>query len=213
MIKEAIGVGETLVLAQQRACEALGVAEQDVAFEVLQMPVKKTLGLFGGKLAKVKAIFEYSPAKIAANYLNEVLVAYGLKNFTLEYDEAEDGSGVALHVIGGNAKIAIGYRGDTLDAIQYLVGLVANAVCDSYYRVTINISDYRERREKVLVQLAENLAARVRRTRKPIELEPMTPYERKVIHMTIDKISGVKSWSEGEDLQRHLIVALDNESV
>lgn len=213
MIKEAIGVGETLVLAQQRACEALGVAEQDVAFEVLQMPVKKTLGLFGGKLAKVKAIFEYSPAKIAANYLNEVLVAYGLKNFTLEYDEVEDGSGVALHVIGGNAKIAIGYRGDTLDAIQYLVGLVANAVCDSYYRVTINISDYRERREKVLVQLAENLAARVRKTRKPIELEPMTPYERKVIHMTIDKISGVKSWSEGEDLQRHLIVALDNESV
>ena len=213
MIKEAIGVGETLVLAQQRACEALGAAEQDVTFEVLQMPVKKTLGLFGGKLAKVKAIFEYSPAKIAANYLNEVLVAYGLKNFTLEYDEAEDGSGVALHVIGGNAKIAIGYRGDTLDAIQYLVGLVANAVCDSYYRVTINISDYRERREKVLVQLAENLAARVRKTRKPIELEPMTPYERKVIHMTIDKISGVKSWSEGEDLQRHLIVALDNESV
>lgn len=213
MIKEAIGVGESLVLAQQRACEALGVAEQDVAFEVLQMPVKKTLGLFGGKLAKVKAIFEYSPAKIAANYLNEVLVAYGLKSFTLEYDEAEDGSGVALHVIGGNAKIAIGYRGDTLDAIQYLVGLVANAVCDSYYRVTINISDYRERREKVLVQLAENLAARVRKTRKPIELEPMTPYERKVIHMTIDKISGVKSWSEGEDLQRHLIVALDNESV
>ena len=89
------------------------------------------------------------------------------------------------------------------------MGLVANAVCDSYYRVTINISDYRERREKVLIKLAENLASKVLRTKKSIELEPMTPYERKVIHTTIENISGVKSWSEGENLQRHLIVALD----
>ena len=90
-----------------------------------------------------------------------------------------------------------------------MVGLVANAVCDSYYRVTINISDYRERREKVLIKLAENLASKVLRTKKAIELEPMTPYERKVIHTTIENINGVKSWSEGEALQRHLIVALD----
>lgn len=207
MVKEAIGIGETLVLAQQKACEELGVKEKDVLFEVLQMPVKKTFGLFGGKLAKVKAVFEFSPAEIAANYLREVLNAYGLKNFSIDYEESADG--VALHVIGGNAKIAIGYRGDTLDAIQYLVGLVANAVCDSYYRVTINISDYRERREKVLIKLAENLASKVLRTKKAIELEPMTPYERKVIHTTIENINGVKSWSEGEALQRHLIVALD----
>lgn len=207
MVKEAIGVGETLILAQQKACEELGVNEKDVSFEVLQMPVKKTFGLLGGKLAKVKAVFEFSPAKIAADYLRDILTAYGLKNFSIDYEESPDG--VALHVIGGNAKIAIGYRGDTLDAIQYLVGLVANAVCDSYYRVTINISDYRERREKVLIKLAENLASKVLRTKKSIELEPMTPYERKVIHTTIENISGVKSWSEGENLQRHLIVALD----
>lgn len=211
MVKEAIGVGETLILAQQMACNALGVTEQDVSFEVLQMPVRKTLGIFGGKLAKVKAVFEFSPAKIAADYLKNVLTAYGLKNFKVDYEELDDG--VALHVVGGNAKIAIGYRGDTLDAIQYLVGLVANSVCDSYYRVTINISDYRERREKVLVKLAENLAAKVLRTKSPIVLEPMTPYERKVLHTTIEKISGVKSWSEGEDTQRHLIVALDDTEV
>ena len=207
MVKEVIGIGETILLAQQKACEELGVKEKDVSFEVLQMPVKKTFGLFGGKLAKVKAIFEFSPAKIAADYLKDVLTAYGLKNFNVEYEESPDG--VALHVFGGNAKIAIGYRGDTLDAIQYLVGLVANSVCDSYYRVTINISDYRERREKVLIKLAENLAYKVLKTKKAIELEPMTPYERKVIHVTVEKISGVKSWSEGEDLQRHLIIALD----
>lgn len=208
MVKEAIGIAETLILAQQKACETLGVAEQDVSFEVLQMPARKVFGFFGGKLAKVKAVFKISPAKVAVNYLRDVLTAYGLKNFSLDYKESE--KGVAIHVVGGNAKIAIGHRGDTLDAIQYLVGLVANAVSDSYYQVVVNISDYRERREKTLVTLAEHLAAKVLRLKTPIELEPMTPYERKVIHMTIEKIDGVKSWSEGEDLQRHLIVALDS---
>ena len=192
MIKEAIGVGESLVLAQQRACEALGVPESAVTFEVVQMPVKKTFGLFGGKLAKVKALFEVSPAKLAADYLRDVLAAYGLRNFEVEAEEKEDG--VALHVTGGNAKIAIGHRGDTLDAIQYLVGLVANAASETYYRVTINISDYRERRDE---------------TRQRIELEPMTPYERKVLHTEIAKVQGVTSWSEGEELERHLIVDLE----
>lgn len=207
MVKEAIGIGETLLLAQQKACEALGVSEEEVSFEVIQMPVKKMFGIFGGKEAKVKAFFRISPAKLSVNYLKDVLTAYGLKNFSVDYEESPDG--VALHVVGGNAKLAIGHHGDTLDAIQYLVGLVANAVCDSYYRVTINISDYRERREKVLVKLAENLAAKTLKIRKPVELEPMTPYERKVIHTTIEKINGVKSWSEGEGIQRHLIIALD----
>lgn len=207
MVKEAVGIGQTILVAQQKACEELGVKENQVSFEVLQMPVKKTLGIFGGKLAKVKAIYEFSPAKIAAEYLKNVLAAYGLTDFSVDYKELKDG--VALQVYGENAKIAIGHRGDTLDAIQYLVGLVANAVCDSYYRVTVNISDYRERREKILKNLAKNLAGKVLRTREAIELEPMTPYERKVIHMEIEKIDGVKSWSEGEDLQRHLIVDLD----
>lgn len=207
MVKEAIGIAETLILAQQKACEALGVAEQDVSFEVLQMPARKVLGFFGGKLAKVKAVFKISPAEAAVNYLREVLSAYGVKDFSLDYQESD--KGIEIHIVGGNAKIAIGYRGDTLDAIQYLVGLVANAVSDSYYQVVINISDYRERREKTLVTLAENLAARVLRLKTSIELEPMTPYERKVIHMTIEKINGVKSWSEGEGLLRHLIVALE----
>ena len=116
MIKEAIGVGESLVLAQQRACEELGVPESSVSFEVIQMPVKKAFGLFGGKPAKVKAILELVPAKLATDYLREVLAAYGLKDFEVEAEEKEDG--VALHVTGGNAKIAIGHRGDTLDAIQ-----------------------------------------------------------------------------------------------
>ena len=207
MIKEAIGVGESLVLAQQRACEELGVPESSVSFEVIQMPVKKAFGLFGGKPAKVKAILELVPAKLATDYLREVLAAYGLKDFEVEAEEKEDG--VALHVTGGNAKIAIGHRGDTLDAIQYLVGLVANAASETYYRVTINISDYRERRDVTLKTLGAKLARRVLRTRQRIELEPMTPYERKVIHMEVEKVNGVTSWSEGEDLLRHLIIDLE----
>ncbi len=210
LVKEAIGTGETVGLAQQNACEVLGVSEQDVTFEVIQMPSRKTLGLFGGKSAKVRARFEVSPAKIAAEYLSDILKAYGLKDFVVDIEEHDDGA--SLHVTGENAKIAIGRRGDTLDAIQYLVGLVANDVSDSYYRLTINIGDYRERRAKVLESLGKKLAFKVLRTGKPIILEPMTPYERKVIHLAIEKIDGVKSWSEGEGISRHLIVELSDDA-
>ncbi len=209
MIKNVIGTGETIALAQKNACDLLGVSEQEVSFEVIQMPVKKTFGIFGGKLAQVKASFEISPAKVAADYLKKILTAYGLKNFNVNVSEYADGAD--LQVTGDNAKIAIGRRGDTLDAIQYLVGLVANDVSDSYYRVTINIEDYRERREKVLESLGRKLAFKVIKTGKPITLEPMTPYERKVIHLAIEKVNGAKSWSEGEGIKRHIIVAPSDE--
>lgn len=209
MIKNVIGTGETIALAQKNACDLLGVSEQEVSFEVIQMPVKKTFGIFGGKLAQVKASFEVSPANVALDYLKKILTAYGLKNFNVNVSESSDG--VDLQVTGDNAKIAIGRRGDTLDAIQYLVGLVANDACDSYYRVTINIEDYRERREKVLESLGRKLAFKVIKTGKPITLEPMTPYERKVIHLAIEKVNGAKSWSEGEGIKRHIIVAPSDE--
>ena len=210
MIKEAIGVGETVSLAQQDACQKMGKLLGDVHFEVLQMPVKKTFGLFGGKLAKVRAYVEVLPAKVAANYLRDLLEAYGVINFEIEIEDIEGGAN--LHVTGENAKIAIGRRGDILDSMQYLAGLVANDVSDEYFRLTINIEDYRERRKKALEDLGKKLAYRVLKTGEAITLEPMTPYERKVLHLSIEEVKGVKSWSEGEDLNRHLIVDLDDKA-
>lgn len=205
MTREAIGVGDTIILARKNACEILGVSDGQVSFEVIQVPRKKFLGLFGGRLARVRASIDLDPADLAANYLRDVLSAFGAKDFDISIIRKEGGA--ELLVKGGNANHAIGRRGDTLDAIQYLAGLVANSESDGYYRVTVNIEDFRERREKTLETLGRRLAFRVLKTDEKIELEPMTPYERKVIHSAVTKVCGVESHSEGEDLNRHVVIA------
>lgn len=205
MTREAIGVGNTIVLAQKKACEILGVSDGEVSFEVVQLPRRKFLGIFGGRLAKVRALLYVDPAELAANYLKTVLIAFGAKDFDILVNKRDDGS--ELLVKGGNANRAIGRRGDTLDAIQYLTCLVANSVCESYYRITINIEDYRQRRKDTLEILGRKLAFKALKSREKVVLEPMTPYERKLIHAAVSQVLGVESYSEGEDLDRHVIIA------
>lgn len=207
MIKEVIGVGETVTLAQEDAVKKFPKdigEDQEIKFEVLQVPVKKTFGLFGGKEAKVRAYFEISPAKLAAKYVYDILKEFGLKDFKIEIEEK--GERVELHVIGENIRPIIGRRGELLDNIQYLAGLVANSGEDNYYRLTINAGDYRERRENSLKILGSKIAYKSLRLNKKLSLEPMTPYERRVLHKTIEKIDGVRSFSEGEGEKRHIIV-------
>lgn len=211
LTREAIGIGNTIFLAQQNACQELGVQGRQVSFEVIQLPRKKFLGLFGGRPAKVKAMLRLEPSELAANYLSDVLNAFGATGFGVEVNEKDDGS--ELLVRGGDANHAIGRRGDTLDAIQYLTGLVANSAFKGYYRVTINIEDYRERREKTLEILGRKLAFKVLKSKEKVSLEPMTPYERKVIHTAVQPVRGVESYSEGEGLKRHVVIApLENKS-
>mgnify|MGYP000918769727 CR=1 FL=1 len=204
MIKEAIGLGETIVLAKESACKILGVKEKDVDFEVLQMPSKKTLGIFGGKPAKVKAFFEVSPTEVAHNYLKEILMNMGLRNFKIDIEEVQDGA--MLKVSGDRVNVAIGKRGDVLNALQYLVSLAANAASDNFFHLTINIEDYRERRFKTLESLGRSLAFKAIKTQQVQALEPMSPYERWIIHLAVKEIRGAKSWSAGEDANRHVLV-------
>ncbi len=205
MTREAIGVGDTINLAQKKACEILGVSDGEVSFEVIQLPKRKILGIFGGRLAKVRALLYVDPAELAADYLRTVLTAFGAKNFDISINKKDNGS--ELLVKGGNANRAIGRRGDTLDSIQYLTCLVANSVCENYYRITINIEDYRERRRETLEILGRKLAFKALKNKEKVVLEPMTPYERKVIHAAVSQVLGVESYSEGEDLNRHVIIA------
>lgn len=205
LTKEAIGIGDTIVLAQQNACEILGVRNGQVSFEVVQMPRKKFLGLFGGRSAMVKALINLEPSDLAMTYLKDVLTAFGATDFDVCVNRKEDGS--EFFVKGGNANQVIGRRGDTLDAIQYLASLVANSASSTYHRVTINVENYRERREQTLEVLGRKLAFRVLKTKEKIVLEPMTPYERKIIHSAVAQVRGVESYSEGEDLKRHIVVA------
>lgn len=204
MVKEAFGIGETINAAQDAAKKELGEECKDVKFEVVQMPVKKTFGIFGGKPAKVRAFIEITPGAVAANYVEDVLKEFGLKNFEIEVKENEKAA--ELHITGDKISPIIGRRGKLLDDIQYLAGLVANSGEKEYFRLTINAGDYRGRREKTLESLAQKVAGKVLKRGHKIVLEPMSPYERRVIHLAIESIDGVKSHSEGEGLDRHIIV-------
>ncbi len=200
IIKEAASVEEAKALI---AAE-FGVAQERVVFEVLQEAGKKMFGLFGSADAKVKGVLKASAADAAKAYLVDVLTAMGATDFTCEVKEDEKGCTLTLD--GENLGFIIGRRGDTLDSLQYLTGLVANRVDNAYYRVTLDIGNYREKREASLVSLAKRLGAQTARTGRRHSLEPMNPYERRIIHTAVQDMEGVVSWSVGSDANRHVII-------
>ena len=207
MIKEAIKEAETIEEAKALALEELGISEDKAQFEVLIQPEKKKNGLFGGSLAKVKVFYEETPTDIAKAYLTDVLTKLGVTNVIIEANETEDGA--EFDVNGDDIGFIIGHRGETLDALQYLTGLVVNHINDEYFRVIINIGNYREKREKTLEILGRKLAFKACKTGEKVSLEPMNPYERRIIHTAVQKVRGATSWSEGENLQRHVVIGPD----
>ncbi len=208
MIKEAIGIGDTEIEAQEDACRQLGVETYEAEFEIIQRAEKKVLGLFGGCKAKVRAFIKASPADAAADFLKNVLVSMGLEGVTLDVKETDE-NGVTIDLEGEDVGFVIGRRGETLDALQYLTGLVANHVDNAYYKVTINTGDFREKREKTLEILGRKLAFKAVKTGHKTSLEPMNPYERRIIHTAVQKVNGAISWSEGENLNRHVVIGPD----
>ena len=210
MIKEAIGVGATVEEAFENAKAALAAPEDaEIQQEILELPKKKTLGLFGGSPAKVRAFYEYeeSPFARAEAYLRGVLKGLGVEEAGIEFSVEDDTVMVQLDC-GNNQGTVIGRRGETLDAIQYLVRLVINKESDAYKRVSINVGTYREKREETLRELAKKNAARVRKYGRNVVLDPMNPYERRVVHTAIQQIEGVESHSVGSDGDRRVVITL-----
>lgn len=208
MKREAIGTGETIALAQKAACEILGVNENDVEFEIIHTPVKKTLGLFGGRPAEVKARVVVYPVERALEFIRNILRAMNINEVEIAVEEKENAT--EFGISGKDVKYIIGRRGETLEALQYISSLVANNFCDEYHKIIINVGDYREKREKTLEALALKLSSKVLKTKKLSILEPMNPYERRIIHSKIQEIPGVISWSEGEDRERHVVIGLES---
>lgn len=204
MLREAIATGDTIEQAKEAACRELGVESYEAEFEVLQLPVKKTFGLFGGSPAKVRAFIRTSPADAAVDYLRTILGHMGVNDATFTVKEEENGA--LISISGEDVGFIIGHRGETLDALQYLAGLVSNHVDNSYYRVTLDIGNYREKRRETLEVLGKKIAAKAVRTGRNTSLEPMNPYERRIIHTAVQTVEGAKSWSEGEDLARHVVI-------
>lgn len=213
MIREAFASEETIALAKMKACEILGVSEKDAEFEIIQMPEKKKLGFFGGKLAQVRAYIKETVAEKAKNYVKDILFYMGLES--LDVDVTLKGeSECFIKVTGDDVKYIVGRHGETLDAIQYIVGIVANKDSDKLCKIRIDAGDYREKRKKVLESLGRRTAYTAISTGQKIELEPMRSYERKIVHSAIQSINGASSWSEGEDSNRHVVVVpSDNPAV
>lgn len=259
MIKEAIGFGSTVDEAKEDAIFKLGAKmEEDIQFEIISLPKKKILGIFGGAQAEVKAYVERpdkpgkknnksakkaegnqkaekkakvekqepkkaepktekpqpelvdqslieanSPTGKAIAYLNAILKDLGCENIEIKAAVRDGGALIVLE--GEGLGIVIGHRGETLDALQHLVSLAANN-SGGYFKVTLNIGDYREKREQTLVSLATRVAEQVKRNSRNRALEPMSAYERRIIHTAVQGIDGVSSASIGEGKNRRVVI-------
>lgn len=154
--------------------------------------------------APVEAEAEPAAATAAAAYLKKILAGLGAARIDVEITEHD--SGAELTITGEDASVVIGHHGETLSALQYLVGLVANHVQESYYRITLNTGNYREKREQTLIHLAKRMANKAVNTGRRQPLEPMNPYERRIIHTAVQEVEGATSWSEGVDMNRHVVI-------
>ncbi len=269
MMKEFIAEGATIEAATQAAKQGLAAPfDADVKYEILAQPKKKTLGLFGGSPARVRAYYEaddpapvkkpepprapaatpaakpaekpaqrtktepkpaQKPAEAApvsaeeekepvytpiagddevGAYLTQIVRLMGLTDAVLSV--ARDGKSITYRIESdGDQGLLIGRRGETLDALQYLARLVANRSSKDYDHVAINVGNYREKRETGLRTLAKRSAARVLKYGRNVSLEPMNPYERRIIHTAIQEIEGVQSFSVGSDTARRVVIALE----
>ena len=167
------------------------------------MRKKKNAELEAVEIAADSAVAELSePVKIQ-NFLQNLLNKMGL-NCGVDLQEADDA--LVLNIVGEDASGAIGYRGETLDALQYLCSLMLNGRHEGFKRVNLDAEGYRAKREKALQKLARNLELKVKRTGREHKLEPMNPYERRVIHTTLQNSKYVTTQSEGQGTARHVVI-------
>lgn len=208
MIKEAICEGSDVQDALKKAKAQLGLDETaEYEFEIIQTEEKKKFGLFGGRPAKVRVFIKDTPDERAEKFLRDVLDKMTLQS--VEIEKSTDENAVEFNLSGEEVGFVIGRRGETLDALQYLTSLVANHGEDPYIKVTVNTGNYREKREKTLEILGRKLAFKAIKTGRKTSLEPMNPYERRIIHTAVQKVNGAISWSEGENAARHVVIGPD----
>jgi len=204
-MKEITVYGKTVEEAVEAGLRQLGVGRQRVTVEVLEQPAKGLFGLIGSRDAKVRLVLIPDPVEEARKLLEGVLVAMNLKADILQ-SEDEDGN-VVFRLTGGDMGMVIGRRGQTLDALQYLLNVVANRHSKEHVRVLLDAENFRERRKETLERLADRLAARVAKSRREILLEPMTPQERRIIHTHLSNHPKVKTFSKGDEPNRRVVIA------
>ena len=153
------------------------------------------------------ATVEENTISACKTFITDVLAAMGMEEVTVTAEIDEEGA-LCINMDGPNMGIMIGKRGQTLDSLQYLTNRVANKMQDGYVRVKLDTEDYRRRRKQTLENLAKNIASKVKRTRRTVSLEPMNPYERRIIHSALQSDPSVSTHSEGEEPYRRVVVTL-----
>ncbi len=209
MKREAVAAGRTVEDAIQAACDQLGAERDTLQIEVLQLPSKRLLGLLGASEAKVRATVEFTAEERARYYLSGILDRMGIQDYTLE--SKAEGEDIDLDVRGENLGLVIGHRGETLDALQYLSSLAANRGEESFKRISLDTGDYRKKREKTLYALAKRLALGAVKTKRTTTLEPMNPYERRIIHTAVQQVNGAASWSVGAEPNRRVVIGAEKQ--
>ena len=185
------------------ACQKLTVTSDKLEYEVVEEGSSGFLGI-GAKPAVIKARIKNSVADKAKEFLKEVFDAMNMVVvIDVKYDE--ENRNIDIELSGDEMGVLIGKRGQTLDSLQYLVSLVVNKDEDEYIRVKVDTEDYRKRRKETL---AKNIAYKVKRTKRPVSLEPMNPYERRIIHSALQNDKYVTTHSEGEEPFRRVVVTL-----
>lgn len=202
-IKES--VGKTVEEAIELGLKELNKTRDQVDIKILELPSKGFLGIIGSKLAKVKLTVTYRPEDDARTFLEDLFRAMELE---AKMDIRQNNDTLTVNVEGPNMGVIIGRRGQTLDSIQYLLSLVVNKNSDKYIKVFIDTENYRQKREETLIRLASKMASKVRKVGKTIALEPMNPYERRIIHASLQSNPYVQTYSEGEEPFRKVVIAL-----
>ena len=200
---------KTVSDAITEACQKLSVTSDRLDYEVVDEGSAGFLGI-GARPAVIKAAVkeeEMSVSQCAEKFLNDVFAAMKM-NVSVDINFKEEEKSMDIDLSREEMGILIGKRGQTLDSLQYLVSLVINKKSEDYIRVKVDTENYRARRKETLENLAKNIAYKVKRTKRPVSLEPMNPFERRIIHSALQSDKYVTTHSEGEEPFRRVVVTL-----
>ena len=197
---------KTVSDAITEACKVLGITSDKLDYVVKEEGSSGFLGI-GAKDAVIEAKVKSSVMDKAKIFLNDVFAAMKM-TVVINAEYKEDEKELTIDLSGDDMGVLIGKRGQTLDSLQYLVSLIVNKDSTDYIRVKVDTENYRKRRQDTLENLAKNSAFKVKRTKRTVSLEPMNPYERRIIHSALQNDKFVTTHSEGEEPFRHVVVTM-----
>ena len=198
--------GRTVEEALDHALKELKLTKDKVDIEIIDEGSKGLFNLIGAKPAKIKVMTKQSSLDDAKAFLDKVLKSM---NVGASIDINENDDCININLSGTKIGVVIGYRGETLDSLQYLVSLVVNKNHDNpYKRVVLDAENYRHKREETLIRVAQKTAYKVKKSGRPYKLEPMNPYERRIIHSALQEYTDINTHSEGEEPYRRVVVTL-----